>query len=67
MTERIRTMSPPVYVGLPLDPPEPVEGCGICAGAAMARESAEARGAKTAVSDANVVIRRHPHKDRRTA
>jgi hypothetical protein len=67
MTERIRTMSPPVYVGLPLDPPEPVEGCAICARAAKERELAQARDAKTAFSDANVVIRRHPHKDGRPA
>ncbi|MFE0808233.1 hypothetical protein ACFW34_12205 [Streptomyces sp. NPDC058848] len=67
MMERNTTMSPPVYVGLPLDPPTPVAGCEICARAAKAREAARRMGAMTNLSDANVVIRRHPHGDGRSA
>jgi len=67
MTERIRTMSPPVHVGMPLDPPAPVARCKVCATAAQNRTAAQGRGDFTAVTDANVVIRRHPHKGQRSA
>ncbi|MET9774027.1 hypothetical protein ABZ023_07105 [Streptomyces sp. NPDC006367] len=61
MTERTRTMSPPVYLGMPLDPPAPVAHCPVCNEADRHREAARERGDLAAVTDANVVMRRHPH------
>lgn len=61
MTERFRTMSPPVHLGLPLAPPAPVVHCPVCNGAARDRVAAQEQGDLSAVTDANVVIRSHPH------
>lgn len=67
MTERMTGMSPPVYLGMPLDPPDPVPGCPICARAARARSLAQSKGWLSAMTDANVRIRRHPHEGARPA
>lgn len=61
MSERIRTMSPPVHLGMPLAPPAPVVHCAVCNVAANDRRAARDRGDLSAVTDANVVIRQHPH------
>jgi hypothetical protein len=66
MKDRIRTMSPPVHLGMPLDPPQPVTGCPVCTRAARAREAARSQHDPSAVTDANVVIRQHPHGARTT-
>lgn len=53
----------PVHLGLPLDDPEPVDGCAECARLARDREAARAAGDGTAATDCNVWMRRHPtHK-----
>ncbi|WP_159072364.1 hypothetical protein [Streptomyces sp. CMB-StM0423] len=44
----------------PLVEPEPVGGCGRCAELAAGRRAARSVGDLSAVSDANVLIRRHP-------
>lgn len=44
----------------PLAEPAPVDGCGRCAELAAGRTAARAAGDLSAVSDANVLIRRHP-------
>jgi hypothetical protein len=67
MMDRIRTMDPPVHLGMPLDPPVPVIHCSICREADRCREAARQRGDLTAVTDANVLIRRHPHEGTRPA
>lgn len=59
------TMSQPVTLGLPLDEPEPPPGCDVCTALAGQRAEAAARGDKSAVSDCNIEIRRHPHPRRR--
>lgn len=46
--------------GWPLVEPAPVDGCGRCAELAAGRAVARAAGDLSAVSDANVLIRRHP-------
>ncbi|WP_181787816.1 hypothetical protein [Streptomyces phytophilus] len=46
--------------GWPLAEPAPADGCGRCAELAAGRTFARASGDLSAVSDANVLIRRHP-------
>ena len=61
MTNPRRTMDQPPHVGLPLTPPEPVAGCGVCEALAKQRATAQASGDMTRVTDCNVEIRQHPH------
>ncbi|AFU62243.1 hypothetical protein TG1_48 [Streptomyces phage TG1] len=49
----------PVFLDVPLPEPEPVNGCAGCAGWAAARITARKAHDYTAVSDANVRLRRH--------
>lgn len=67
MTDHIKTMSPPVHLGMPLPAPTPVAHCRVCTEAAGARRAAQDRGDLSAVTDANVAIRSHPHEGARTA
>ncbi|GAA2110956.1 hypothetical protein GCM10009802_08370 [Streptomyces synnematoformans] len=55
-------MEDPVHLpgGWPLDDPAPAPGCEHCAELAADRAAARAAGDLSAVSDANVLIRRHP-------
>ncbi|AUH41468.1 hypothetical protein CXR04_15570 [Streptomyces sp. CMB-StM0423] len=57
------SMSDPVYLpGIwPIPDATPVPGCVRCAELAAARAAARAVGDLSAVSDGNVLIRRHPH------
>ncbi|MEK2475275.1 hypothetical protein WN984_20625 [Streptomyces noursei] len=43
--------------------PGPVPGCDICAALAKERALARSRGDHSKVSDCNVEIRNHPHKE----
>lgn len=60
MTGPGRDMDPAPAVGLPLDEPQPVTGCGRCAALAAEREHWRSLGNGAAVSDCNVWLRRHP-------
>ncbi len=53
----------PVYLtgSFPLPDAIPAPGCSRCAELADKRAAARAAGDHSAVSDANVLIRRHPH------
>ncbi|AKH83150.1 hypothetical protein AA958_13915 [Streptomyces sp. CNQ-509] len=55
-------MADPVHLpdAWPLVEPEPVAGCGRCAELAAGRTASRASGDLSAVSDANVLLRRHP-------
>ncbi|MFE2421811.1 hypothetical protein [Streptomyces hokutonensis] len=44
-------------------PPSPIPGCASCADLAALRHDARARGDGTAETDANVLLRRHQHRD----
>ncbi|MBO8188767.1 hypothetical protein [Streptomyces spirodelae] len=44
--------------------PDPVEGCAGCAALAQVREWARATGDRTTITDANVLMRRHPEGHR---
>ncbi|MFJ8146062.1 hypothetical protein ACIQ6R_13415 [Streptomyces sp. NPDC096048] len=61
MTAPRKTMDEPVYLGMPLDEPTPVVHCRTCNQAARQREAARERDDPSAVTDANVIIRQHPH------
>ncbi|GHB98706.1 hypothetical protein GCM10010308_07700 [Streptomyces vinaceusdrappus] len=60
-------MDDPMTLGMPLDPPDPVVHCPVCNRAARERERAKERNDPSAVTDANVVIRSHPHEGKRPA
>ncbi len=51
------------YLSATFPPPDaaPVPGCGRCAELVADRTAARAVGDLSAVSDANVLLRRHPH------
>ncbi|AUH43051.1 hypothetical protein [Streptomyces sp. CMB-StM0423] len=57
------SMAAPVYLPQAFPPPDatPAPGCARCAELATSRRAARAKGDLSAVSDANVLIRRHPH------
>ncbi|MFE2530426.1 hypothetical protein [Streptomyces sp. NPDC059371] len=59
----------PIDLALPLDRPEPAEGCQVCAALARQRAAAEASGDGSKASDCNIEIRGHsePHVRRRRA
>ncbi|NUK84448.1 hypothetical protein HRW07_07885 [Streptomyces lunaelactis] len=61
-------MSGPVHLNTPLLEPAPVGGCDVCAALARQREENRRTGDMSAVSDANIEIRRHsgPEHRRRT-
>lgn len=67
MTAPKKTMDDPVTLGMPLAPPAPIVHCQVCERAARARENAEQRNDPSAVTDANVTIRSHPHEGKRPA
>ncbi|MGW6638533.1 hypothetical protein [Streptomyces cyaneofuscatus] len=58
-----------VYLSDPMSALEPVPNfsCDVCASLGRQREEARARQDMATVSDCNVEIRRHPHKERRTS
>ncbi|WP_107090545.1 hypothetical protein [Streptomyces sp. WM6378] len=58
-------MGDPVHLALPHAPPQPAQGCAVCAELAGLRRAARARGDLSAVTDADVEIRHHPHQARR--
>ncbi|WP_245226691.1 hypothetical protein [Streptomyces smyrnaeus] len=62
MTEPRRYASAPVELPLrePLLEPTPVDGCAGCRELANVRDRARAGGDWTTVSDANVLMRKHP-------
>ncbi len=53
----------PVHLMEPLTgpDPEPVDGCDVCGALARQRAGAYAVGDRSAATDCNVEIRRHPH------
>ncbi|MFD8914471.1 hypothetical protein [Streptomyces sp. NPDC059575] len=54
------TETPKEYGLTELPPePKPFPGCKVCLGFSVRRENARSRGDYSAVSDANVVLRRH--------
>lgn len=54
----------PVHLPLPGPEPVPVEGCDVCEALGRQREDARRLRNMSAVSDASVEIRRHPHGER---
>ncbi|MFI1014388.1 hypothetical protein [Streptomyces sp. NPDC020965] len=52
-------MSPPIDLGLPLVPPEPVAECGVCAVLAEQRVGELRAGDFSRATDRSVEIRRH--------
>ncbi|CAL9380612.1 hypothetical protein SUDANB120_01049 [Streptomyces sp. enrichment culture] len=52
----------PVTLSLPREEPTPAAGCDVCAALASQRSDARKRRDMSAVSDANVELRAHPHK-----
>jgi hypothetical protein len=58
-------MDEPARLALPLEPPAPKPGCGVCAALGRQRAEAEATGDMSKASDCNVEIRNHPHPTRR--
>ncbi|MEU8775046.1 hypothetical protein [Streptomyces sp. NPDC048606] len=65
MSRARTTMSGPVYLSLPNVPPGPVDGCGVCRALVAQRREDRGRGDLSAVTDADVELRNHPHRDRR--
>lgn len=66
MTNPTPYPSPPVELPLRLDTdPPPVPGCDVCGALSEERSEARAMGDMSKVSDMNVEIRNHPHKERR--
>ncbi|GAA1501168.1 hypothetical protein [Streptomyces synnematoformans] len=57
---RDRPVTPDLSDMWPQSAPVPVPGCGRCGELAEARTAARARCDWSAVSDANVLLRRHP-------
>ncbi|MFJ9139252.1 hypothetical protein OG458_40795 [Streptomyces sp. NBC_01281] len=60
MTQQTTADDQPVDLSLPLDQPEPVPRCDVCAALARQRAEAEAAGDWSKVTDCNVEIRDHP-------
>ncbi|WP_411574085.1 hypothetical protein [Streptomyces fradiae] len=56
-------MDDAVHLSTPIREPVPVEGCTTCAELAARREAGRRGGDLSAVSDRNVEIRRHPHRE----
>ena len=56
------TMSGPVHLLPPSDPPKPRPGCVICTDLARKREQAQAERDYSRVTDCNVRMRRHKHR-----
>lgn len=54
-------MDKSVHLQLSPKPPEPADGCDVCAALVEQRREAKARGNYSAATDANVEIRNHPH------
>ncbi|MGW8552987.1 hypothetical protein [Streptomyces tubercidicus] len=48
-----------VFLSLPERQPTPVEGCAVCGDLAVQRRAARERGDLSAVTDANVRLRKH--------
>ncbi|MEW1569649.1 hypothetical protein AB0454_42810 [Streptomyces sp. NPDC093509] len=65
MTQQTTTDDRPVDLALPLDQPEPVPRCDVCAALARQRTEAEAVRDWSKVTDCNVEIRDHPPHRRR--
>ncbi|AZS73916.1 hypothetical protein DDE74_25890 [Streptomyces lydicus] len=61
MSNARTTMTPPVYVSLPLAPPKPTEDCGVCMALAKQRAEAETKGDFSRVADCNIELRNHSH------
>lgn len=57
-------MGAPVTLSMPRLEPTPTAGCDVCAALASQRSDARKRGDMSAVSDANVELRSHPHRRR---
>jgi hypothetical protein len=55
------TMDQPIAItlALPLSPPDPTPGCGVCAALATQRDEATAHGDHSRATDCNVEIRNH--------
>ncbi|MET8329643.1 hypothetical protein [Streptomyces sp. NPDC005181] len=64
MSRTKTTMSSPVYLSLPLNPPDPAPGCGVCTALVAQHQAARDRGDLSAATDADVEIRNHPHRTR---
>ncbi|MDQ0767224.1 hypothetical protein [Streptomyces canus] len=58
------TMSGPVNLQLPPEPPQPRPNCDVCAALAKQGQEARDRGDLSAATDADVEIRNHPHRTR---
>lgn len=56
------TMDPPITLNLPLDPPTPARGCGVCGALARQRAQALEDGDLSRATDCSVEIRNHPHE-----
>lgn len=65
MTQPTRNSLDSVHLGFPLEDPEPVTGCDICAALVQQRTQARANRNESTAIDCNVEIRRHPHLLRR--
>ncbi|MFF0630674.1 hypothetical protein [Streptomyces sp. NPDC004296] len=66
MTNPTTYPSRPVELPLRLDSaPPPVAGCDVCEALSGERTKALAKGDRSKVSDVNVEIRDHPHKEGR--
>ncbi|MEU9640961.1 hypothetical protein [Streptomyces sp. NPDC048188] len=61
MTNPRKTMDEPVHLEMPLTPPVPAPQCQVCLRAERDRAVAREQGDPSAMTDANVVIRRHPN------
>ncbi|MGW0748387.1 hypothetical protein [Streptomyces sp. NPDC002587] len=66
MSRAQTTMSGPVHLSLPNPPPKPPDGCGVCRALVVQRQEARSRGDLSAVTDADVELRNHPHRARRS-
>ncbi|MFF4347839.1 hypothetical protein [Streptomyces sp. NPDC001530] len=55
------TQELPITLGLPLDPPPPAHGCGVCGALARQRAEYAAAGNPSRATDCSVEIRNHPH------
>ncbi|MFD7015835.1 hypothetical protein [Streptomyces sp. NPDC059161] len=65
MSDPRTTMGDPVHLALPHASPQPAKGCAVCAEMVVRRRAARDRGDFSAVTDADVEIRHHPHPARR--
>ncbi|MFD4415657.1 hypothetical protein [Streptomyces sp. NPDC058476] len=59
------TMDPPVTLELPLAPPTPAPGCGVCGALAQQRAQALDDADLSRATDCSVEIRNYPHPERR--